>query len=233
MSVSFVYPGSQTNPRALNYINLTLRPGQFVVLVGTNGSGKSTPVKLLSPGDFSYPQAGSSLRRSMAILSQDNLIYPGFSLGENIGLGYTLLLSGADATLETAGKAGAAEGVLKELRCPVEVNSGEQQRIAAGVTRVNEARTFVKFRSGKIGLLAVDEPSSTLDVEAESAPRENLLKECAGKTNIFVTPLMLKEGKFVKLGTHKWLMEVDGEYKKLYDIQVSTSQDDNGAGIDS
>ncbi|KAF9445375.1 P-loop containing nucleoside triphosphate hydrolase protein [Macrolepiota fuliginosa MF-IS2] len=302
--VSFMYPGSQTNTQALSNINLTIKPGQFVVLVGTNGSGKSTLVKLLArlyqppetaaggddddndvlvaePGattgemfidsQLATSYTESSLRRSMAILSQDNLIYPGFSLGENIGLGYTPLLSDADATLEAADKAGATEvlkrmkngvdtvldpmsthysfnvreqekghplkEVLKELRRPVEVSGGERQRIVA-------ARTFMRFKSGKIRLLAVDEPSSALDAEAESALLENLLKERAGKTIIFVTHrfgkltrqadliVCLKEGKIVESGTHKELMKIDGEYKKLYDIQASAFQDD-GTGIDS
>lgn len=115
-----------------------------MVFVGSNGSGKSTLVKLLArlyqsededeededkpttdPGTFmgdilidGLPAASytdSSLRRSMAVLSQDNLIYPGFSLGENIGLGHTPLLSDKDATLEASRKAGAEE-VLKRMK---------------------------------------------------------------------------------------------------------------------
>lgn len=131
-------------------IDLTIKPGQFVVLVGTNGSGKSTLVKLLTrlyqppdagddndedddndkkptnePGtvtgdifiDSLPPSAytDSSLRQSMAILSQDNHIYPGFSLGENIGLGHTPLLSNSEAILEAAKEAGA-EVVLKKMK---------------------------------------------------------------------------------------------------------------------
>lgn len=141
--VSFTYPGSQANKEALSKINLTIKSGQFVVLVGANGSGKSTLVKLLlrlyhpsttsttsgddesesqnTPGQVlidnlpasSYSE--SSLRQSMAVLSQDNVIYPGFSLGENIGLGFSPLLSNTEALHVAARKAGAEE-VLDRMK---------------------------------------------------------------------------------------------------------------------
>jgi len=296
--VSFTYPGSQTKKEALDNINLKIKSGQFVVLVGANGSGKSTLVKLLlglyqpnatndvakeekqQPESTSSPSilidsipassySNSSLRRSMAVLSQDNRIYPGFSLGENIGLGFTPLLSDTDAVHEAAGKACAEEvlarmkdgvgavldplqdyqqwnitkghplkKVLDELRRPVEVSGGERQRIVA-------ARTFMRFNSGQIRFLAVDEPSSALDAEAEELLLQNLLKERAGKTVIFVTHrfgkltkqadliICMKEGKIVESGTHKELIQADGEYKKLYDIQASPFREDEGTPLPS
>ncbi|KAF9445376.1 P-loop containing nucleoside triphosphate hydrolase protein, partial [Macrolepiota fuliginosa MF-IS2] len=285
-NVSFTYPGSQANKEALSEINLNIKSGQFIVLVGANGSGKSTLVKLLlrlyqptasvdetsekaqhndTEGQIfidSVPASSyseDSLRRSMAVLSQDNLIYPGFSLGENIGLGFTPLLSDTEALHSAAKKAGAAEvlarmkhgkdtvldplpsyhqfnvkdqdeghplkKVLEELRRPVEVSGGEKQRIVA-------ARTFMRFNAGKIRFLAVDEPSSALDAEGEELLLDNLLQEREGKTIIFVTHrfgkltkqadliVCMKEGKIVESGSHHELIRLDGEYKKLYDIQA-------------
>ncbi|EKM79705.1 hypothetical protein AGABI1DRAFT_107098 [Agaricus bisporus var. burnettii JB137-S8] len=287
-NVSFAYPGSQTTKDALRNINLTIKSGQFVVIVGSNGSGKSTLVKLLlrlySPskgsdkpekqntsGEIlidnepasSYPE--NSLRQSTAVLSQGNLIYPGFSLGENIGLGFSQLLSDEEALNIAAEKAGAKEVLkrmkdgantildpledyyefnikrqseehplkkaLEELRRPVEVSGGEKQRIVA-------ARTFMKFNSGKIRFLAVDEPSSALDAEGEDFLLNSLLKEREGKTIVFVTHrfgkltkqadliICMKEGAIVESGMHVELMKNDGEYKKLYDIQASAFRDD-------
>jgi ABC-type multidrug transport system fused ATPase/permease subunit len=111
------------------------------MLVGSNGSGKSTLVKLLlrlyKPSDTptrnhesdsqntseqilidekpasSYPE--SYLRQSMAVLNQDNLIYPGFSLGENIGLGFSALVSDEESINIAARKAGAKE-VLERMK---------------------------------------------------------------------------------------------------------------------
>jgi ABC-type bacteriocin/lantibiotic exporter with double-glycine peptidase domain len=143
-NVSFQYPGSQASRKALIDINLTIEPGQFVVIVGANGSGKSTLLKLLTrlyqpdtndKNEKTETEEGSkattseilidslpassyserSLRRAMAILNQDNLIYRGFSLGENIALGYTPMASHQDAVMEAAKKAGAKE-VLERMK---------------------------------------------------------------------------------------------------------------------
>ncbi|KAF9441091.1 P-loop containing nucleoside triphosphate hydrolase protein, partial [Macrolepiota fuliginosa MF-IS2] len=115
---------------------------------------------------------------------------------------------------------------LEELRRPVEVSGREKQRIVV-------ARTFMRFNSGKIWFLAVDEPSSALDAEGEELLLDNLLWERAGKTIIFVTHrfgkltkqadliVCMKEGKIVESGSHHELIKLDGEYKKLYDIQAS------------
>ncbi|KXN85020.1 Heavy metal tolerance protein [Leucoagaricus sp. SymC.cos] len=121
--------------------------------------------------------------------------------------------------------------VLEELQRPTEVSGGERQRIVA-------ARTFMRFNSGKIRFLAVDEPSSALDAEGEELLLDNLLKEREGKTIIFVTHrfgkltkqadliLCMKEGQIVESGTHKELITIQGgEYKKLYDIQASPFRD--------
>ncbi|XP_006462940.1 hypothetical protein AGABI2DRAFT_73076, partial [Agaricus bisporus var. bisporus H97] len=267
-NVSFAYPGSQTTKDALRNINLTIGSGQFVVLVGSNGSGKSTLVKLLlrlyRPSNdldrSKYPApvntsgellmddqplssySETSLRQSMAVLSQDNMIYPGFSLGENIGLGFSPLISDDKTLQDAAKKAGAKEfyefnikqqdnlhplkKALEELRRPIEVSGGEKQRIVA-------ARTFMKFNSGNIRFLAVDEPSSALDAEAEEFLFDNLLKEREGKTIVFVTHrfgkltkqadliVCMKEGAIVESGTHTELMKNNGEYQKLYNIQAS------------
>ncbi len=99
--VSFSYPGSQTAKPALSNINLSIKSGQMVVIVGSNGSGKSTILKLLSR--FYDPTSGpesilvdgipisqyrmSDLWRATATLTQDHSLFP-LSLGENIGLGY-------------------------------------------------------------------------------------------------------------------------------------------------
>ncbi|KXN87503.1 Multidrug resistance protein 3 [Leucoagaricus sp. SymC.cos] len=222
-NVSFGYPSSQITKKALRNINLTIQGGQFVVLVGSNGSGKSTLVKLLCrtlSGEIlidSLPVSSyteSSLRQSMAVLSQDNLIYPGLSLGENIGLGCTSLVNNHDAIMEAAKKAGADE-VLKRMTDSADtVLDPMSNNFSFNVTgqeaghplkkvlkelrkpgavsggekqKIVAARTFMRLRSGKIRCLVVDEPSSALDPEAEVTLFENLLKERGGVTIVTVT----------------------------------------------
>ncbi|KAK0430903.1 P-loop containing nucleoside triphosphate hydrolase protein [Armillaria borealis] len=125
--VSFSYPGSQSTKPALSNINLSIKPGQMVVIVGSNGSGKSTILKLLSR--FYDPTSGpesifvdgiqisryrmADLRRATATLTQDHSLFP-LSLGENIGLGYAEKVNDAEMIDRSAEKGGASH-CLKKL----------------------------------------------------------------------------------------------------------------------
>ncbi|KAK0464132.1 P-loop containing nucleoside triphosphate hydrolase protein [Armillaria novae-zelandiae] len=125
--VSFSYLGSQSTKPALSNINLSIRPGQMVVIVGSNGSGKSTILKLLSrfydptsapdsillDGIPIYRYRMSDLRRATAILTQDHSLFP-LSLGENIGLGYVEKVNDAEMIDRSAEKGGASY-CLKKL----------------------------------------------------------------------------------------------------------------------
>ncbi|KAK0465765.1 P-loop containing nucleoside triphosphate hydrolase protein [Armillaria novae-zelandiae] len=126
-NVSFSYPGSQSTQPALSNINLYIRPGQIVVIVGSNGSGKSTILKLLSR--FYDPTSGpdsilldgipisryrmSDMRRATATLTQDHSLFP-LSLGENIGLGYAEKVNDVELIDSSAEKGGASH-CLKKL----------------------------------------------------------------------------------------------------------------------
>ncbi|KAK0464131.1 P-loop containing nucleoside triphosphate hydrolase protein [Armillaria novae-zelandiae] len=126
-NVSFSYPGSQSTQPALSNINLYIKPGQIVVIVGSNGSGKSTILKLLSR--FYDPTSGpdsilldgipisryrmSDMRRATATLTQDHSLFP-LSLGENIGLGYAEKVNDVELIDSSAEKGGASH-CLKKL----------------------------------------------------------------------------------------------------------------------
>ncbi|THU75363.1 P-loop containing nucleoside triphosphate hydrolase protein, partial [Dendrothele bispora CBS 962.96] len=114
---------------------------------------------------------------------------------------------------------------LKKLNQSADVSGGERQRVVA-------ARTFMRFNSDKVRFVAVDEPSSALDPEGELALFNNLREVRKGKTMVFVTHrfghltrhadkiLCMKDGKIVESGSHTELMELKGEYSKLYNIQA-------------
>ena len=123
-NLSFSYPGSQTATPALNNVSMNINPGQLVVIVGANGSGKSTIVRILSrlydptsgqvliDGHSSSDYCLNDLRRATVILSQDTSLYP-LSLSENIGLGYPAFSSNKDMIIESAKEGGAFELIQK------------------------------------------------------------------------------------------------------------------------
>ncbi|KAF9524476.1 P-loop containing nucleoside triphosphate hydrolase protein [Crepidotus variabilis] len=271
--VCFSYPGAEKVTPALSNVSLHIKPGSVVVIVGENGGGKSTLIRILSriydpnSGDVlidgrpSKEYQISDLHRSSAILSQDNLIYP-LSLSENIGLGYPDAHLDAAMIEKSAQEGGAADLIGKlakgfdtyvepyinvyhhnlpgggqhplakmavELRKTPDLSGGEKQRIVA-------ARTFMRFKSGNVNFVAVDEPSAALDAEGEYQLFQSLLSNREGKTMVFVTHrfghltkvadqiICMKEGAVVESGNHPELMGMDGEYAKLYNIQAKAFQ---------
>ncbi|KAJ6621879.1 P-loop containing nucleoside triphosphate hydrolase protein [Mycena sp. CBHHK59/15] len=122
--VSFSYPGT-SSAKALDNVSFSIKPGQLVVLVGANGSGKSTIVKLIArlydvtsgqvvlDGKDIRHYKISDLRETIASLTQDHHLYP-LSLAENIGLGNPEQVSDMDLILDSA-KKGGANGFVSKL----------------------------------------------------------------------------------------------------------------------
>ncbi|KAJ7727533.1 P-loop containing nucleoside triphosphate hydrolase protein [Mycena maculata] len=268
-NVSFTYPGDKAKESALRDISFRIPAGSLVVIVGANGSGKSTIIKLLTR---MYDAEGgevlvdglpieryriADLRQTQATLTQDHNLYP-LTLAENIGLGYSEHVDDLAMIMQAAADGGAAalldkfkdgartnlepattaygyqlddekhkglKSVLSKLEKTAEVSGGEKQRLVA-------SRTFMRFRTGKIKLLSVDEPSSALDPRGEYELFERLREANTGKTMIFVTHrfghltkhadliICMKEGKVAESGTHKDLIARDGEYASLYNVQA-------------
>ncbi|KIK64262.1 hypothetical protein GYMLUDRAFT_221605 [Collybiopsis luxurians FD-317 M1] len=199
----------------------------------------------------------ADLRQSMTTLTQDHNLFP-LSIAENIGLGFAEEVDNEEMIEDAAKKGGAAQVVakldkgmktvlepravqysvqvteddgsalakeLKALDKAADVSGGERQRLVA-------SRTFMRFNSGKIRFMAVDEPSSALDPEGELELFNNFREAREGKTMIFITHrfghltkyadqiICMKEGKIVESGVHEELMKLDGEYAKMYNIQA-------------
>ncbi|KAJ7100366.1 P-loop containing nucleoside triphosphate hydrolase protein [Mycena epipterygia] len=268
-NVSFAYPGDKAKEKALQDISIRIPAGSLVVIVGANGSGKSTIIKLLArmydvdAGAIlidGLPIADyrlADLRQTQATLTQDHNLYP-LTLAENIGLGYPEHVDDTEMIMQAAADGGAAtlldkftdgvqtnlepvttaygyelddekhealKAVLKKLEKTAEVSGGERQRLVA-------SRTFMRFQTGKIKLLSVDEPSSALDPKGEFELFQRLRETADGKTMIFVTHrfghltkyadliVCMEEGKVVESGTHKDLMARDSEYASLYNVQA-------------
>lgn len=245
-NVVFGYPG--TNKNILDGISFKIRQGEKVCIVGYNGTGKSTLIKLLLR--FYDPVSGSvlvngydikeytlkSLRACFSAFFQQFDKYA-FSLKENIVLSnlmkkpheeelYAILDAvGARKIVESAPK--GLESSLSKMFDPegIELSIGETQKIVL-------ARTV--FRESPVVLL--DEPSSALDPVAEVHFFEEMQNLFQGHTVIFTSHrlsivhladriMMLENGKIIEDGCHIELMKKNGSYAKLYKIQADKYRD--------
>ena len=239
--LGFTYPGS-AQP-ALSGIDLTIRRGEVVALVGENGSGKTTLAKLLaglySPVEGEVRWDGvdvttldpASVREHVAVIFQDFARYR-LTARENIGLGRDDRLGDAEAIRAAAVSAGA-DGFLsrlpdayetllsKDLAGGRDLSVGQWQRVAL-------ARAF--FRDAPF--LVLDEPTSALDPKSEHALFRHLRSLAVGRTALVISHrfssvrdadriLVLDKGRLVEQGTHDELVASAGRYASLFRLQAS------------
>jgi len=238
-AVHFCYPDGRS---ALAGVSFTLHPGETVALVGENGAGKTTIVKLLAR--LYDPTAGTiwvdgkdlkhleleAWRRQIAVVFQDFGRYA-FTLGENIALGDLQALDDLEHLRLTEQRAGIAELVerLPEgYRTPLskqfggtELSGGEWQKLAL-------ARAFLREEAQ---ILILDEPTAALDPKSQYEVYRRFTELARGKTTLLITHqlasvrmadriLVLKNRHLIEEGTHKELLRQGGEYAALWDIQA-------------
>jgi len=238
--VSFHYPGG--NRKILDDVSLEIRPGEHIALVGENGAGKTSLVKLLcrlyDPTHGKLTLDGIDLRdfsvedvrRQISIMFQDYVQYH-LSARENIWLGDTSfpLESGH---IEAAVKQAGAQGIFKKLSAGYdtilgrrfeggeELSIGEWQKIAL-------ARAF--FRDS--GILVLDEPTSAMDARAEYELFQRFHALTKGRTAILISHRLssvkmvdriyvLEHGKIVESGTHDELVSWNSRYATLFEMQA-------------
>ena len=234
--VSFAYNPSEP---VLKNINLNVPAGKVCALVGPSGGGKTTMFNLLER--FYEPQVGKitinkkdikkytlkSLRNSIADVSQSVFLFNG-SIEDNIKYGRP------DATHEqvvAAARAANADGFINEFpdgyNSPVGeggglLSGGQKQRIAI-------ARAILKDAP----ILLLDEATSALDTQSEKLIQAALKDLMRGRTTFVIAHRLstildadiicvIKDGEIVEMGTDEELCALDGEYKKLRDIQFKT-----------
>lgn len=237
-NVSFRY--SENSEYAIQGINVSIKKGEKIAIVGKNGSGKSTFIKLLmrlydvtdgciSINDMDIKCADlKSYRDLFSSVFQDFKLFA-VSIKENISLGYDKSDEQLYHSLENVGLEKYIESlddgldsiVTKELDGNgVVLSGGQEQKLAL-------ARGF----STNANVIIFDEPSASLDPEAEAMLFENIYRFLGTKTVIFVSHrltsairadkiVMMDKGKVIEVGRHEELMNAKGEYYRLFNIQA-------------
>ena len=219
-------------------MSLTIKKGQTVALVGHSGAGKTTILNLICR--FFDPVSGiitldgtdirkitmSSLRSNLALVSQDVTLFND-TIKENIAYGAN---ESALPEIQKAAKHAAAHDFIIELpngydtmigENGVKLSGGQRQRIAI-------ARAMLK----NAPILLLDEATSSLDTKSERAVQEALSNLMQNRTTIVVAHRLstiqsadlihvIDEGRIAESGNHEELLQLNGAYAKLYEIQFS------------
>ncbi len=242
-NVSFTYPGKDPETQAaLRNVSFTIKSGEAIALVGRNGAGKTTIVKLLTrlydPDEGLILIGGrdireydiEELRRVVGVIFQDYVTYY-MSARENIGVGKIDEIENLEMVERAAGKSGANTVITKLpdgystmlgrwFKDGFQLSGGEWQKVAL-------ARAFMRDAP----ILILDEPTSSLDAQAEYEifTKFRLLTE--GKTAVFISHrfstvrladriFVIEQGVIKESGSHAELIALDGRYAELFNLQA-------------
>ena len=234
-NVYFSYDNDKT---ILKNINLEIKKGETVAIVGHSGAGKSTIVSLLM--GFFKPSSGTifldnkdlseynpvSVRRQISLVTQENILFSG-TIEENIKL------SNPDATMDEVVESTKIANIYNFIvTLPnsykteigdrgVKLSGGERQRIAL-------ARAILR----KPKILILDEATSSLDAESEALIQKSMESILGKQTTIIIAHklstimradkiVVIENGSIVEIGNHKELLSQKGIYHRLFSLQLS------------
>ena len=242
-NVSFAYPG--TERRVLKNFNLTLSPGERIALIGENGQGKTTVVKLITrlydPTEGQILLDGVDLReysledlhRHIGVIFQDFVRFE-MTARENIAVG-RVDKPHSQADLEMAAHKSLANTVVEKLsggydqmlgrrfEGGVELSGGEWQKIAL-------ARAYLRDAE----LLILDEPTAALDARSELEVFERFAELTEGKMALLISHrfstvrmadriVVLAGGRLIEEGSHEQLMKkAGGIYAEMFEMQAAS-----------
>lgn len=240
-NVGFRYP--ETDDWVIRNLSFTLAAGETLALVGENGAGKTTIVKLLArlydPSEGRITVDGTDLRdmapgdihAHLGVIFQDFIRYS-FTARDNIGVGR--IEDGADqARIDLAAEQSLADGVIRRLprgydqqlgrlfKQGRDLSGGEWQKIAI-------ARSYMRDAD----LIILDEPTAALDAKAEAEVFARFKGLASGKTAVIISHrfstvrmadriLVLEHGAILEAGTHEELVARQGRYAELFELQAA------------
>ena len=240
--VSFWYPG--TTRRILDHLNFRLEPGERVALIGQNGQGKTTIVKLISrlydPSQGKVLLDGVDLReysvddlcREIGVIFQDFMRYE-MKASENIAVGRIEKLDDRES-IEAAAHKSLADLVIRKLakgydqmlgrrfEGGVDLSGGEWQRLALARAYLRDAQVLI-----------LDEPTAALDARAEYEVFERFSDLTKGKMTLLISHrfstvrmsdriVVLEGGRIVEEGRHDKLVALGGRYAEMFELQASS-----------
>ncbi len=238
--VSFRYPGTETE--VLTDVSFTIRPGEHVALVGENGCGKTTLVKLLCR--LYDPTSGTiridgidlrdlrlaELRAELAVVFQDYARYR-LTARDNIWLGNVSLPPDSPRIAEAARRTGA-DAIIRSLPLGYDTILSRQFEQGADLSvgqwqKLALTRAFLRDSE----LLVLDEPTAALDPKAEAEVFDQFHELAEGRTTVVISHrlstvrhsdriLVLVGGHIAEIGAHEELVERDGVYARLFETQA-------------
>jgi subfamily B ATP-binding cassette protein MsbA len=237
--VSFKYPGSKHY--ILQNINLSVRKGEIIAIVGRSGAGKTSLVDLIPR--FYDPVSGAiyidgvniadvnlkSLRQQIGVVSQDVILFND-TVRANITFGNP---DASEDDIIRAAKAAYAHDFILEMPRGYDTVIGERGIMISGGQRqrLSIARAILKNPS----ILILDEATSALDTESEAMVQKALDTLMENRTTFVIAHrlstvqkadriIVLEKGRILEMGTHEELLKNGGIYKKLYDLQKLEQQ---------
>jgi ATP-binding cassette, subfamily B, bacterial len=241
-NVSFAYPGAER--RILSNFNFTLRPGESIALIGENGQGKTTIVKLITrlydPTEGEILLDGVDLREydladlhaEIGVIFQDFMRYE-MTARENIAVG-RIEVPHAPEEIEYAAEKSLAAGVIAKLHGGydqmlgrrfeggVDLSGGEWQKLALARAYLRDAQ-----------LLILDEPTAALDARSEMEVFQRFAELTEGKMALLISHrfstvrmadriVVLEGGHLVEEGNHAQLMALGGRYAAMFEMQAAS-----------
>ncbi len=241
-NVSFSYPGNSR--LVLHNLNFTLSPGESVALIGENGEGKTTLVKLITrlydPTEGQILLDGIDLReydlddlyREIGVIFQDFMRYE-MTARENVATGRIESLNNTDE-IKAAARKSLADAVIARLplqyeqqlgrrfETGVDLSGGEWQKLALARAYLRDAQVLV-----------LDEPTAALDARSEYEVFESFAELTRGKMALFISHrfstvrmadriVVLAKGQIAEEGNHDQLMALGGRYAGMFELQAAS-----------